>query len=171
MIDPQGPATGSPHVVRGGGWHDVAGNCRSAFRLDYGFPDDRYFDFGFRVVLASGDPCLNNNGGCIASQTCSMSSGGRICSGNSCGIGECTESFSCLAACGGVCVYSPFVGLPGQPRVGHCDNSPTTLRNSCGLHGCNTDEECQTFCGGVCLPPDYSGGGSFGHCDNSHSHF
>ena len=168
-MDPQGPATGTARVVRGGSWHDVAGQCRSAFRLNYGLPGDRVYDFGFRVVLASNNPCLSNNGGCLASQTCSMSSGGRICSGNSCGVVECTDSYSCQNLCGGVCVYSPFLPPPGYPRVGHCDNSPPRSVNTCNVDvGCNTDEECQTFCGGVCLPPDYSGGGSYGHCDNSY---
>ena len=171
MFDPQGPPTGTARVVRGGGWHDVAGQCRSASRLNYGIPGDRFYDFGFRVVLALGNPCLKNNGGCIASQTCTMSSGGRICSGNSCGVVECTDSYYCQTLCGGVCIYSPFLPFPGNPRVGHCDNSPPRGVNTCNIAvGCNTDEECQTFCGGVCLPPDYSGGGSFGHCDNRWGH-
>jgi hypothetical protein len=158
VIDPQGPAipvTGSRHVVRGGGWHDLAGNCRSAFRLGYGFWGAHYYDFGFRVVLASNNVCLRDT------------SGGRICSGNSCGIGECYSSFDCHASCGGVCIYSPALGLPGDPRVGHCDNSPPSGVNTCNLAvGCNTDSECQTFCGGVCIPPGHNG--YAGHCDNSY---
>jgi len=167
VIDPQGPATGSSRVVRGGGWHDVAGNCRSAFRLNHGGPGDRYFDFGFRVVLASGNPCLKNNGGCIASQTCSMSSGGRSCSlppTNTCGIVSCNDSSECRTLCGGVCSY-PYIRPIGSS--GHCDNGPRLHVNTCNLfEGCNTDEQCQTVCGGVCIPPDFSGGGFRGHCDN-----
>ncbi len=168
VMDPQGPVTGSYRVVRGGGWHDVGGQCRSAFRLNYGLVGDRFYDFGFRVVLASNNPCLNYNGGCLASQTCRMSSGGRICTGNSCGVVQCTDSLYCQNLCGGVCVYPSFLPPPGYPWVGYCDNSPPRFPNTCNLAvGCNTDEECLTFCGGVCLPPDYSGGGSLGHCDNS----
>ncbi len=55
-VDPQGPATGSDHVVRGGRWDIPAEACRSAYR-DYFFsPDFRGIVFGFRVVLAPGQP-------------------------------------------------------------------------------------------------------------------
>jgi hypothetical protein len=164
VIDPQGPPIGSNRVVRGGGWHDVAGNCRSAYRL-YVLPDDKYFDLGFRVVLASGNPCLHNHGGCIASQTCIMTSGGRICSGNSCGIVQCNLDSECQTLCGGVCL--PQDSNFGSPR--YCDNRPRSV-NTCNLAiGCNNNLDCQTSCGpgAVCVPPDYSGGGSYGHCDNS----
>jgi formylglycine-generating enzyme required for sulfatase activity len=51
--DPQGPATGSYHVLRGGAWFDAAANCRSAAR-DYYIPRLRtdYRSVGFRVVCA-----------------------------------------------------------------------------------------------------------------------
>ena len=52
-IDPQGPATGSDRVVRGGGWNYVGRYCRSA-RRDYSDPSYRFYDIGFRVVLAAG---------------------------------------------------------------------------------------------------------------------
>ncbi len=168
VIDPQGPVpyTGCPRMVRGGGWHDVAGNCRSAFR-SYGDQGDRYFDFGFRVVLASGNACLNNNGGCPAWKTCSMSSGGRICTPsavNTCGIVQCNNSGSC-AFCGGACIWPPISPI-GSP--GYCNNGPPHSDNTCDVAvGCNLDSECRTLCGGECIPPDYSGGGSYGHCDNS----
>jgi formylglycine-generating enzyme required for sulfatase activity len=169
VIDPQGPASpaiGSRRVVRGGGWHDVAGNCRSAFRLNYGSLDDHYFDFGFRIVLASGNPCKNNNGGCLYWSICSMSSGGRVCSNpptNTCGAGECIGSFDCYSACGGVCI--PLDNRIGSPR--HCDNGPPRHPNSCAPHGCNTESECQNYCGGVCIPPGSEVTGDLGHCDNS----
>ena len=57
-LDPQGPATGSGRVVRGGSWGNwdaSAGDCRSAFR-GYGVPGDRLDYLGFRVVLAPGQP-------------------------------------------------------------------------------------------------------------------
>ena len=38
----------SGRVVRGGGWYDGAQDCRSADR-DYGPPDDRGGDLGFRL--------------------------------------------------------------------------------------------------------------------------
>jgi hypothetical protein len=133
VMDPQGlpiPQIGSYRVVRGGGWHDVAGSCRSAFR-SYSYQGDRYYDFGFRVVLASNNPCLNNNGGCGPGQTCSMYSGGRIC---------------------------------GYRSV-----------NTCNIYvGCNNNSQCQpptpNACGqgAVCIPPEFSGGGFYGHCDNSY---
>jgi formylglycine-generating enzyme required for sulfatase activity len=168
VSDPQGSVTGSRRVVRGSGWHDVAGNCRSAFRLDYGYPDDQYYDYGFRVVLASGNPCLNHNGGCLAGQTCSMSSGGRICYGNTCGVVRCyNDSSYCQTLCGGLCLtLDNRIGSPS-----YCDNSAPRFVNTCSIDvGCNTDEQCKTFCGfrAVCIRPDYSGGGYRGHCDNSH---
>jgi hypothetical protein len=156
-------------MVLGGGWQDLAGNCRSAFR-HYGFPNDHFFDLGFRVVLASNNPCLNNNGGCLAGQTCSMSSGGRICTPptNTCGVVQCTGNLSseCQTFCGGVCV--PVDNHIGSPW--YCDNTPPTRINTCAPIGCNTDSECRNFCGGVCLPPGNPLAGDLGHCDNSYNH-
>jgi formylglycine-generating enzyme required for sulfatase activity len=60
-LDPQGPATGEPRVIRGGGWrlgmgwNAYAGFCRSAARDD-GYPYTGSINFGFRVVLAPGQP-------------------------------------------------------------------------------------------------------------------
>ena len=54
LKDPSGPDKGIQHVRRGGGWSSPASLCRSASRM----PDEvglRYFDIGFRVVLA---PCI-----------------------------------------------------------------------------------------------------------------
>jgi formylglycine-generating enzyme required for sulfatase activity len=58
-LDPQGPATGSYRVIRGGAWSYSAGYarfCRSASRYDWNLPDYGYDDIGFRVVLAPGQP-------------------------------------------------------------------------------------------------------------------
>jgi formylglycine-generating enzyme required for sulfatase activity len=54
-VDPQGPPTWHI-VIRGGGYHDPAGFCRSAFRGDLHplYWDER--EIGFRVVLAPGQP-------------------------------------------------------------------------------------------------------------------
>ncbi|MGD0092557.1 MAG: SUMF1/EgtB/PvdO family nonheme iron enzyme [Planctomycetota bacterium] len=49
--DPQGPATGTRRVWRGGSsWSQIPGNCRSAKRD--GSPLNRVCDLGFRLVLA-----------------------------------------------------------------------------------------------------------------------
>jgi formylglycine-generating enzyme required for sulfatase activity len=60
-VDPQGPATGSDHVYRGGSyysWDDgKAWLCRAAARstvLD-SYPGSRSKDIGFRVVLGQGN--------------------------------------------------------------------------------------------------------------------
>ena len=57
VTDPQGAATGSDRVLRGGYWHSDAGICRSAYRdADYpGTLNDSHY-LGFRPVLA---PSLN----------------------------------------------------------------------------------------------------------------
>jgi formylglycine-generating enzyme required for sulfatase activity len=55
VTDPQGSATGSFRVIRGGSWRNLAFNCRSAYRYNY-YPGHRYNIIGFRVVLASGQP-------------------------------------------------------------------------------------------------------------------
>ena len=55
-VDPQGLATGSLRAIRGGSWFDSAGFCRSALRLPFGYPSSGDWDFGFRVVLAPGQP-------------------------------------------------------------------------------------------------------------------
>ncbi len=54
-IDPQGPATGSFRVIRGGGWDYLGGGCRSAGR-NAGTPVGAYGGLGFRVVLPPGQP-------------------------------------------------------------------------------------------------------------------
>ena len=58
-LDPQGPATGSDRVIRGGSWSgwEKWGDdweCRSASR--YYWPDSGLYYIGFRVVLAPGQP-------------------------------------------------------------------------------------------------------------------
>jgi formylglycine-generating enzyme required for sulfatase activity len=53
-IDPQGPATGSTRIGRGGPWFRTASNCRSAWR-NAASPDTAGAA-GFRVVLAPGRP-------------------------------------------------------------------------------------------------------------------
>jgi formylglycine-generating enzyme required for sulfatase activity len=47
--DPQGPASGSMHVLRGGSWSDYPGYVRPSYRL-WSVPDDRVLDIGFRLV-------------------------------------------------------------------------------------------------------------------------
>ena len=55
VIDPQGATSGSYHVIRGGSWNYYADFCRSADRYDnYSSSGDGHF--GFRVVLAPGQP-------------------------------------------------------------------------------------------------------------------
>jgi formylglycine-generating enzyme required for sulfatase activity len=57
-VDPQGPATGSTPVIRGGGWGrwgDGAGYCRSAYR-SFSYPGVGYSLIGFRVLLAPAQP-------------------------------------------------------------------------------------------------------------------
>jgi formylglycine-generating enzyme required for sulfatase activity len=51
VIDPQGPATGSARVIRGGAWYEFAQFCRSANRFANA-PDEADGATGFRVVLA-----------------------------------------------------------------------------------------------------------------------
>lgn len=50
QTNPIGPATGSGHIVRGGGWEDYADHCRSAERNS---SSAEYYsvDLGFRVVF------------------------------------------------------------------------------------------------------------------------
>jgi formylglycine-generating enzyme required for sulfatase activity len=58
-LDPQGPATGSYRVVRGGSWgdwFDSVRDCRSAGRYAVVFPGDWGGLIGFRVLLAPGQP-------------------------------------------------------------------------------------------------------------------
>jgi formylglycine-generating enzyme required for sulfatase activity len=49
--DPQGPATGSLKILRGGFWGDNARNCRSAFRNNHE-PDAMHYHIGIRLLLA-----------------------------------------------------------------------------------------------------------------------
>jgi formylglycine-generating enzyme required for sulfatase activity len=49
--NPTGPAEGDFRVMRGGSFYDTGEFCRPAFRL-YDWTDDRFYNVGFRVVLA-----------------------------------------------------------------------------------------------------------------------
>ena len=54
MDDPTGPTGGSSRVIRGGGWLNPAGRCRSAYR--YGNrPGYRSYTLGLRVSLVPAD--------------------------------------------------------------------------------------------------------------------
>jgi len=55
-LDPQGPSEDSFRVLRGGFRGGSAWICRSACRSYHGLPDPWHHDFGFRVVLAPGQP-------------------------------------------------------------------------------------------------------------------
>ena len=48
--NPQGPASGSFHVYRGGGWSHYDRDCRVS-RRSYGKPDSRFDYLGFRLAL------------------------------------------------------------------------------------------------------------------------
>jgi formylglycine-generating enzyme required for sulfatase activity len=50
-INPKGPEKGANKIIRGGGWHNAAGECRSAFRGGTGlYPGTRGTGVGFRIV-------------------------------------------------------------------------------------------------------------------------
>ena len=49
VVDPVGPETGTPRVLRGGSWLFYARVCRSAYRCGYE-PGDRDNGFGFRLA-------------------------------------------------------------------------------------------------------------------------
>jgi len=57
VTDPQGPASGTDRVLRGGDWSDIPDGCRSA-RRSFDTPDLRYFLIGFRVVVSVSAPGL-----------------------------------------------------------------------------------------------------------------
>ena len=49
QTDPTGAASGTFRVLRGGGWNDVAYDCRVSIRIDYD-PTGSYYGNGFRCV-------------------------------------------------------------------------------------------------------------------------
>ncbi|SLM29950.1 hypothetical protein MTBBW1_2030040 [Desulfamplus magnetovallimortis] len=49
-IDPEGPSSGSFHVIRGGGWDSSPKYCRSAYRYDNAI-GLKFLNTGFRLVL------------------------------------------------------------------------------------------------------------------------
>lgn len=55
VTDPAGPVSSSLRIVRGGSYGDYGYNCRSAGRQGY-HPSTMFPSFGFRVVLAAGQP-------------------------------------------------------------------------------------------------------------------
>jgi formylglycine-generating enzyme required for sulfatase activity len=48
-VDPVGPSAAASRVIRGGGWGNAGGGCRSAFRIGFA-PGDRISNLGFRVA-------------------------------------------------------------------------------------------------------------------------
>ncbi|MCC6795719.1 MAG: SUMF1/EgtB/PvdO family nonheme iron enzyme [Candidatus Hydrogenedentes bacterium] len=54
-IDPLGPSIGGHRVLRGGGWMDTGGRCRSS-RRNHESPEAAHSDIGFRVVCAPAPP-------------------------------------------------------------------------------------------------------------------
>ena len=59
--DPQGPATGVPRAIRGGGWGNLLREARSAGRRG-GNPAQRDPSLGFRVALSAPDAPANPDG-------------------------------------------------------------------------------------------------------------
>jgi formylglycine-generating enzyme required for sulfatase activity len=53
VTNPEGPASGSCRVIRGGSWNHDGTNLRSAKRLDGGTPSNRNYTLGFRVGFQS----------------------------------------------------------------------------------------------------------------------
>jgi formylglycine-generating enzyme required for sulfatase activity len=54
-LDPPGPAAGIRRVLRGGGWTEYAGNCRSASLRGIGLPPStRDYNAGLRIFLPLG---------------------------------------------------------------------------------------------------------------------
>jgi formylglycine-generating enzyme required for sulfatase activity len=50
-INPQGPEKSANRIIRGGGWHNAAWECRSAYRGGAGlYPGTRGTGIGFRIV-------------------------------------------------------------------------------------------------------------------------
>jgi formylglycine-generating enzyme required for sulfatase activity len=50
-INPKGPEKGANKIIRGGGWHNAAWECRSAYRGGAGlYPGTRGTGIGFRIV-------------------------------------------------------------------------------------------------------------------------
>jgi formylglycine-generating enzyme required for sulfatase activity len=49
VVDPLGPATGTERVIRGGNWHDLGRNCRSAVRHKAP-PGQRFTHVGLRLA-------------------------------------------------------------------------------------------------------------------------
>jgi formylglycine-generating enzyme required for sulfatase activity len=56
-VDPQGPASGTGRLLRGGSFGNNGDGCRSAGRRDYyAGPDSRFEYYGFRVVVVGSAP-------------------------------------------------------------------------------------------------------------------
>jgi len=51
QTNPTGAATGTHRVIRGGSWSCNVLYCRSAARGGYEYPNDNFYDTGFRVVF------------------------------------------------------------------------------------------------------------------------
>ena len=51
--NPPGPATGNERVLRGGSWNADPTAVRSAFRFQWGSPDSKFSDMGFRCARSS----------------------------------------------------------------------------------------------------------------------
>jgi len=51
QTNPQGPSSGSDHVLRGGSWNNFTRSCRVSFRFEYWAPDFRFIYYGLRLAF------------------------------------------------------------------------------------------------------------------------
>ena len=77
-INPQGAASGTSRVIRGGSLGEGGSVPRLAARYNYGTPGDRIYNIGFRIVLAvglPGSPALGWRAGQQATATATVTAG------------------------------------------------------------------------------------------------
>jgi sulfatase modifying factor 1 len=53
-VDPENTTASKNRTVRGGSWHNGPLHCRSAGRKSWCGPKYRHYNYGFRVIVASG---------------------------------------------------------------------------------------------------------------------
>jgi formylglycine-generating enzyme required for sulfatase activity len=160
------------YEANGWGLYDMHGNVRewcTDVADGSGLPGGRVTDpFGPPLGmprLVRGGSWSDVGGQCrSAVRNYSASPGDRY---NDCGFRVVLASGDfCLSSSGG-CPDGYTFNMTSGGRV--CTSNPHPV-NTCNFGvGCNNNLDCEVSCAPweVCIPPDYSGGGSYGHCDNS----